>query len=79
MEIKGIKAIYTHGHLYSVNQTRMHLAQKAKSQGCQFAFYGHTHVAKYEYLDGVHVINPAVYHNLAVVLKKRLPNSLLMK
>ena len=51
MEIKGIKAIYTHGHLYSVNQTRMHLAQKAKSQGCQFAFYGHTHVAKYEYLD----------------------------
>lgn len=28
VEIKGIKAIYTHGHLYSVNQTRMHLAQK---------------------------------------------------
>ena len=58
VEIKGLKALYTHGHLYSVNQTRMHLAQKAKSQGCQFAFYGHTHVAKYEHLDGVHVINP---------------------
>ncbi|SPZ98601.1 phosphoesterase family protein [Staphylococcus aureus] len=23
-----------------------------------FAFYGHTHVAKYEYINGVHVINP---------------------
>ncbi|HII1633424.1 TPA: metallophosphoesterase family protein [Staphylococcus aureus] len=22
------------------------------------AFYGHTHVAKYEYINGVHVINP---------------------
>ncbi|MDN8759579.1 metallophosphoesterase family protein, partial [Staphylococcus aureus] len=46
------------GHLYSVNQTRMHLAEKAKSLRCQFAFYGHTHVAKYEHFSGVHVINP---------------------
>ncbi|WP_415425658.1 YfcE family phosphodiesterase [Staphylococcus borealis] len=58
VEAKGIKAFYTHGHLYSVNQTRMHLTEKAKSLGCQFAFYGHTHVAKYEHFSGVHVINP---------------------
>lgn len=36
----------------------MKLAEKAKSLSCQFAFYGHTHVAKYENIAGVHVINP---------------------
>ena len=58
IENNGIKAFYTHGHLYQVNQTRMKLAEKAKSMECQFAFYGHTHVAKYENIGGVHVINP---------------------
>lgn len=58
IENNDIKAFYTHGHLYQVNQTRMKLAEKAKSMGCQFAFYGHTHVAKYENIGGVHVINP---------------------
>lgn len=57
-EIKGVKAFYTHGHLYQVNQTCMRLAEKAQSLGCQLAFYGHTHVAKYENLGDVHVINP---------------------
>ena len=47
-EENGIRAFYTHGHLYQVNQTRMKLAEKAKELGCLFAFYGHTHVAKYE-------------------------------
>ena len=58
IEIDGIKAFYTHGHLYNVNRSRMQLAEQAKSLGCQFAFYGHTHVAKHENIAGVHVINP---------------------
>ena len=33
----------------------MKLAEKAKSLACQFAFYGHTHIAKYE---NIGVINP---------------------
>ena len=56
--VKGNCAFYTHGHLYQVNQTRMKLAEKAKELGCLFAFYGHTHVAKYEQIGGIHVINP---------------------
>lgn len=36
----------------------MKLAEKAKSLACQFAFYGHTHIAKYENIGGIHVINP---------------------
>ncbi|MCJ1656583.1 metallophosphoesterase [Staphylococcus sp. NRL 16/872] len=58
VEVNGIKAFYTHGHLYSVNQTRMRLAEKAQTLGGKLAFYGHTHVAKYEKLGDVHVINP---------------------
>lgn len=53
-----VKAFYTHGHLYQVNRTRHLLAEQARELGCLFAFYGHTHVAKYEYINGVHVINP---------------------
>lgn len=53
-----VKAFYTHGHLYQVNRTRDLLAEKGLELGCLFAFYGHTHVAKYEYINGVHVINP---------------------
>ncbi|PHK50630.1 YfcE family phosphodiesterase [Staphylococcus edaphicus] len=58
VEVKGIKAFYTHGHLYQVNRNRMLLAEHAQSIGCQFAFYGHTHVAKHEHIGDVHVINP---------------------
>ena len=36
----------------------MQLAEQAKSLDCQFAFYGHTHMAKHENIAGVHVINP---------------------
>ena len=36
----------------------MKLAEKAKELGCLFTFYGHTHVAKYEQIGGIHVINP---------------------
>ena len=36
----------------------MKLSEKAKSLSCPFAFYGHTHVAKYENIAGIHVINP---------------------
>ena len=58
VEKDGVRAFYTHGHLYDVNRSRIKLAEKAKSLGCIFAFYGHTHIAKYEEIAGVHVINP---------------------
>lgn len=55
---EGLRAFYTHGHLYSVNTTRQLLAEKAKEENCQLAFYGHTHIARYEEIAGIHVINP---------------------
>jgi predicted phosphodiesterase len=30
IEKNSVKALYTHGHLYGVNQTRMRLAEKAQ-------------------------------------------------
>ncbi len=41
---------------FSYNDTELSLYQRVK--GCLFAFYGHTHVAKYEQIGGIHVINP---------------------
>lgn len=58
VQANGVRAFCTHGHLYSVNRSRMQLAEQAKAHECQFAFYGHTHVAKHETIGGVHVVNP---------------------
>lgn len=55
---ESCRAFITHGHIYQVNRSRMQLAERAHEANCQLAFYGHTHVAKYENIAGVHVINP---------------------
>ncbi|MGV3243717.1 YfcE family phosphodiesterase [Staphylococcus sp. 11261D007BR] len=54
----NIRIFATHGHLFGVNQSREQLAYQALQNNAQFAFYGHTHVARYEHINGVHVINP---------------------
>lgn len=54
----GVKIFYTHGHLYGVNGSRNMLAEQALQNGAQFALYGHTHIARYENINGLHVINP---------------------
>lgn len=48
----------THGHLFGVNRSREMVAEQARQQAAQFALYGHTHVARYEKINGIHVINP---------------------
>lgn len=55
---KGYRIFYTHGHRYEVNQSRQQLAEAAIAHQSMMALYGHTHVAKYEEINGVHVINP---------------------
>lgn len=57
-EIEGRGIFYTHGHTLSVKYTTSHLLEKAKALGCEIALYGHTHIAKTEYRDGVYLINP---------------------
>ena len=67
-----MKAFYTHGHLYQVNRTRHLLAEQARELGCVFAFMDIHMLQKYEYINGVHVINPEVYLNLEVQWKNRM-------
>ena len=54
----GKKFFVTHGHYYSVASGYHRVLEEAKSRGCDFAIYGHTHVPEYHFKDGVHVINP---------------------
>ncbi|MCU5745711.1 metallophosphoesterase [Staphylococcus sp. SQ8-PEA] len=58
VNVNGVRAFCAHGHVHEVNRTRDILVNQAKMHRCQFAFYGHTHVAKHEEIEGIHVINP---------------------
>lgn len=56
--IEGVRIIYTHGHRYNVKYGTEELFQTAKTAGAKLALYGHTHVAREEYRDGIYLINP---------------------
>lgn len=58
LELEGVKIFLTHGHLYSAKTTQTRLAERAKELGCTLAFYGHTHAAREETVDGVTLVNP---------------------
>lgn len=57
-EAEEHKILATHGHEYGVKQTRDKLYRRAKELGCDLVFYGHTHVAEIETVNGITFINP---------------------
>ena len=59
LEILGNKRIfYTHGHNYNVKYGLSRLLETAKANKYDIVLYGHTHVAKTLYEDGIHIVNP---------------------
>ena len=54
----GKRFFVTHGHYYNVSSGYERLIDEAKSRGCDFALFGHTHRPYYEVHDGIHIINP---------------------
>ncbi len=58
VEIGGVKFFLSHGHRYGVRYSREMLASEAKRNGCLYALYGHTHVARDENIYGVRLLNP---------------------
>ncbi len=56
--LEGIKILYTHGHYHSVKYTTSLLRDAAQKAGAKIALYGHTHIAKTEYIDGLFIVNP---------------------
>lgn len=58
LETDAGKILFTHGHNYSVNSDLLNLAFYSRELGCNYAFYGHTHVSSEDFYEGVTLINP---------------------
>ncbi|MBE6787185.1 MAG: YfcE family phosphodiesterase [Ruminococcaceae bacterium] len=56
--VGNTKIFYTHGHTLSVKYGIQRLKETAKQNGCQIALYGHTHISKILYEDGIYIVNP---------------------
>ena len=58
IEIGEKKIFLTHGHNYGVKENLSGLRYKALETGADIVLYGHTHVAKIDFEDGIWYINP---------------------
>lgn len=58
LNVGSHKIFFTHGHLYRVKDGTDTLLSAAKQRGADIALYGHTHIARTEYSEGVYIINP---------------------
>ena len=58
IKIEDVGIFLTHGHLYGVKGSLKRLAARAKEKDCRIAFYGHTHAAREDEIDGVTLVNP---------------------
>ena len=56
--ISGVKIFYTHGHTFSVKYGTQKLLEKAKEIGAKIVLYGHTHISKILYEEGIYIVNP---------------------
>lgn len=56
--LEGVKFFFTHGHMYNVKSSLYEAKQAARSSGANVLLYGHTHIAKTEYEDGLYIMNP---------------------
>ena len=54
----GKKILYTHGDLYGAKGGLDGLISLARETGADVVLYGHTHVAREDYIDGVYYVNP---------------------
>ena len=58
INLLGKKIVYTHGDLYGVKYHGGGLRKLARDTGADIVLYGHTHVKREEYEDGVYYVNP---------------------
>lgn len=57
-EVGGHRIFFTHGHTLGVKYGTERLIAAARAAGCDIALYGHTHVSKTLYENGMYVVNP---------------------
>ncbi len=58
LEIRGVRFMLTHGHLYGVKNGLSRLVAAAKDAGADVVLYGHTHTAFYDMDGPLHILNP---------------------
>lgn len=63
IEAEGVRIYLTHGYKELVKHGTEMLLERTKQYGCALALYGHTHIQKYEYIDGVHLYCPGSLSN----------------
>lgn len=56
--VAGVRILATHGHPYSVKSTTERLREAAVAAGASIALYGHTHVPRVEYKNGLYLVCP---------------------
>jgi len=54
----GKKILCTHGHYAYVKYGLDDLLRAARDHGADLALYGHTHIPRVDYLDGIYLFNP---------------------
>lgn len=52
------RVLVIHGHRQGVYSGMNNLVALAKKYKCNVVFFGHTHVFRQDYVDGVHIVNP---------------------
>lgn len=59
LNIKGQKILVTHGHMILRSYFNHEpLAERAKAEGADIVFFGHTHMPCDETIDGIRLLNP---------------------
>ena len=52
------KLLITHGHKYGVKDNLLKLRYRALELGVDLVLYGHTHISKIDFEDGIFFVNP---------------------
>lgn len=64
IEIGKHRILVVHGHRHMVFRQPQMLADYAKKNDCDLAFYGHSHIPADDTIDGVRCLNPgSIWHN----------------
>lgn len=58
VEIENQNFVVLHGHKHNVKRSLADMRDVALEEDAQFVFYGHTHVPKVSFKDGIYFINP---------------------
>ncbi|MCH5300063.1 MAG: metallophosphoesterase [Ruminococcus sp.] len=56
--LEGKKILITHGHLFNAKLTLQNLYYEAKDKKADILCFGHTHIPKEIYEDGIYMFNP---------------------